>query len=507
MVKSKSVSASALSEILYFDLRCYIERSEEFRERRKRFLHTPGSYNLGSHQKFIREKVGTRNLSTNFCSILDNNNEANKASSFSHPKLTIKFEKVDFYFTTQFGTPMTLPLLTHLSRESGIEVVFLSCVFTSDGSINHFINSSIFGTSILLFEDCEFQGVDILAGFDKSSTGNLSFNNCAINNRHVTISKFAIYDTVGMSLGNEDFLISGEEIKKIDGARYYEQRLTEDSMHKRKIGYLGHSDLLDDPRPDIGQRLNKSRDSVDLADLCHILLYDSLKYRVSADQISIHEEGSPTVEISNSQMKMLKFWGNGEFRFSGKNKFSCLVGGGLPSKVYWGSGQDFNRDQENIYKNKKFFLKLKYNAEAQKDTFQLIILQRELAKCEHALYSLEEVKSSFQDRIIFRFSWLVSYYGTSWLRTFLCILFLNLVVFFVFTTSVPASAVVPSCKTPPNSTNSYLELFNPLIRASSHFCVQGWWYTLWDWIHKFLYATLAYELIKTLRRFGRNWIS
>ena len=520
MSRLEMVDASVLSNIFEFNLDFFMNQRNKFIEKRRPIIGSMNQYDLAAHCEFIQKTIDSNKISMSCLVTLDSSDDPHEiidppSSHFSLPKLTIEFRKIDFNFRSDQSHFMFLPSLDHQSqKESGIKVIFLDCTFTGNNDKNKNISCILYGNSVFQFNNCKFHCVDLYAVFQGTAFGTFELTNCVMNSNELIIQGKSIDKITGIGghVLEHKFSLDGEYISKIYAAFRFEDLLTKPT----KSSNLGQEDFqvlrtLKDARDNIRMRIERDDcNSIGIKELCQILLYDSLRLRVSPDQVKIKIGNSPVVKISNNKIDTIRFVGKGNFRFTGKNKFSRLYGGNLPSTIYWGGGQDFDVGEENIFDNRDFFLNLKSNKETQKDAFQTLIVQRELSKCHHALLHLEGTRASLQDKIIFGFSRFVSYYGTSWIRTLTLIALLNLAVFLLFATTntflnSTFGSFIDFVITWFNADglNIYLELFNPIKRASSHFCIHGWYATLLDWFHKIFYGLLAYELVKTLRRFGR----
>ena len=523
MGSKKSVDASVLTEAFKFNEQLFTECHEEFKKQRGKFICESDIYDLAAHSRFIQDVIETNGISSNCSLKLGDSDDSYRvfdlhSDHFKVPKLTIQFRNVEFIFNADASgnTSILLPSLDHSKilkptevtypyKKSGLMVIFSSCTFKSGRQRRHILNCSLSGTSSLNFDDCKFEEVGLLVAFAQFSNGNLSLENCTINNEILLINGYGSFNSRSGGIQHEGLLVAPEEIAKIHKANHFEKALTQISSREKDKVFSEHVLTLEDPRMKLRDRININRSDIELADLCEILLYDSLKLKVSADQVQISEKHPPSIEISNSDIDFLVFSGKGEYRFTGKNRIAILRGGNLPAKVYWGGGQKFATTKDAIFLNRDFFLNLKANREIQRDAFQTLIVQGELAKCHHAILRLEDVRTSFQDRTLFFFSWLVSYYGTSWVRTLISFAALNMIVFLLFVAMIfLLNADIGTCDFCVDTwPKIYLELLNPIARASSHFCVHGFWPTLFDILHKIAFAFLAYELVKTLRRFGK----
>ena len=520
MSRLELVDADALSKIFEFNHDLFMKQRNEFIEQRRRIIGSMTQYDLAAHRKFIQKTIEINNISMNCIVKLDSNDGPHKiidppSTHFSLPKLAVTFRKIDFNFKSHQTDFMYLPSLDHQSQtESGIKVIFLDCTFTGNRDKNQNISCILFGNSVFQFDNCKFHCVDLFAVFHGTAFGTFELTNCEMNSNELIIRGKNIDKITGVGghALEHNFSLNGEYISKVYAAFRFEDILT-NPPQSSNLGQESFRILrtLKDARDNILMRIERDDcSSIGIKELCQILLYDSLRLRVSPDQVKIKVGNSPKIIISNSIIDTIIFFGKGNFRFTGKNRFSRLVGGNLPSTIYWGGGQNFDVGEKNLFDNRDFFLNLKSNRETQQDAYQTLVVQKELAKCHHALLHLEGTRASLQDRMIFGFSRLVSYHGTSWIRTLTLIALLNLVVFLLFATAETFSnstfgSFIDFVSTWLNADglNIYLELFNPIKRASLHFSIQGWYATLLDWFHKIFYGLLAYELVKTLRRFGR----
>lgn len=521
MVHKVKVNAQALFEILSIVPAEYLENQQGFREARKAFLSREGHYDLQAHYRYIQHKASEHGVEKNVKISIDCGKEPYSPLEFAKPKLSIDFADVEFHFTRELDVLSVLSL-PHLGSQSGTGIRFSSCKFTSDQKQQYHIQVQLHGKCNLEFHRVEFCGVNHLASFHREASGHLTFRSCDMKNQHVTLEGTSTTSEVALS-NNIEAHLNSEELAKIKGARFFEERLAEVTLPagicEKPPGFLF----------EFRKRLIDARHEIGAADVCDLLIHEADKLRVAPDQVELHGEGTPVVEISNCSMGSLGFRGKANYRFSGKNYFGKLKGNLSLTHVSWGGYQSFSTGKDDVYENRTFFLQLKDEAEAKKDFMQSMIIQREIAKCQHGVFKRENITSSLQDRITFGFSRFVSNYGTSWLRALGAMLLLNFIALLLFAASEiwqePARIMLISSltdlrlhyarefeavkhaqtfgKSIGTWVEIYLELLNPVSRASTHFQVTGWWGTLLDGLHKFLYASIAYEFVKALRRFGR----
>ncbi len=216
------------------------------------------------------------------------------------------------------------------------------------------------------------------------------------------------------------------------------------------------------------------------------------------------------ITISNNEFNNLCIKGNGNFHFTGENTIRQLKIMSIDYYetsrlrplpiVHWGAHQKLDEDGRYFFAHKKIFITLKQKATANGDTTQEMILQREIAKCDHAIVKSEKGWGTYQDKAIFGFSKWISNYGTSWIRPLLLLTVLNLVV---------ACLVQLICsETKATFLVVFFELFNPTsylpkLLGSEGAGVSGLISFLFI-SQKIVLAFTLYEMIKIFRRFGRR---
>ena len=210
---------------------------------------------------------------------------------------------------------------------------------------------------------------------------------------------------------------------------------------------------------------------------------------------------APVIDISNSEIENIYLKGKINSRFYGKNIFGILKSEEYTFDLfYWGGYQKFSTQGDDVFSNRTFFIGLNNNNEIQNDGMQLLNIQKEIAKCNYVILRLEG-ESSRQDRVLFWFSGLVSHHGTCWITTIAWFFILNLSVMILF----GFLTCIPEPRDWNKLVNIYFQLFHPLKTASTIFEVKNnGLASFFDVVHKSFYAILSYELVKTLRRFGRS---
>ena len=210
----------------------------------------------------------------------------------------------------------------------------------------------------------------------------------------------------------------------------------------------------------------------------------------------------PSIEIIDTCIDNLKIIGKIDSFFRKENSFKCLSSSEYDFNLfYWGGYQKISTDDDDVFINRKFFLALNKNDVIQNDAFQLLTIQKELAKCHHAILR-PEGKPSWKDRVLFWFSDRLSYHGTCWITTVTWFFILNLFIMIPFDVLVSVEKIEDLNK----FFDIYFQLFNPTELASRVYGIDedNGWASFFDFVHKFFYALLSYELVKTLRRFGRS---
>ena len=390
------------------------------------------------HAKWIKDKIRKEPwLNSHIKITFDNYSKLQYDVGYAHPRLTIVFNRVDFSDVTFFNDEIKLPSFNYSDASTGVEVSFLSCNFI--GLINN--TSRICwlpdGNSILNFKNCKFISIDFFIGFGISSFSHIILDKCKI--------------------------INGRTV-------FMEGDIT---------------------------KMNKPGISTD----CKINSLELFELELQLNKQSKANKFPPSVTIKNSKIDDICFIGKINSLFRKGNIFGVLRSDRYTfDTFYWSGYQKFNTVEDDIFSNHSFFLDLNANKVIQNNSFQLLTIQRELARCYHAILR-SEGKSSQQDRILFWFSSIASHYGTCWITTVTWLLILNL------------SVIIPfdflSCAVDPRDLNKlfdiYFQLLNPIKLPSIIFDVENsGWASFFDVFHKIIYAFLSYELVKTLRRFGKS---
>ncbi len=193
-------------------------------------------------------------------------------------------------------------------------------------------------------------------------------------------------------------------------------------------------------------------------------------------------------------------------------------------------------DSQHFLTHKKIFIVLKQRAITNGDIAQEMILQREIAKCDHAIAKSEKWRA-WQDRMIFWFSKWISNYGTSWARPLGWLIALNLLIAVSAQYSIPGhelktwailsyifsgtdfnavciNAVSNICNiwailSDPQTLVIFLKLLNPTSYLPGLFELKsagpnGWELLSLFILQKIILAFTLYEMIKIFRRFGRR---
>ena len=405
------------------------------------------------HVKWIEGKIRNEGLPQFNIKVSIDNYELHNLANYSYPIITINFQKIDFDICDSFG--IEIPAYSYPDGSSGIELSFSSCNLRNSGNSFSKIDWLPDGNSSLCFKNCKFEDIYMLIMFDLSSSSDIFLSSCE--------------------------MINGETVFR-------------------------EGDLADVKKDSIAKSMDQKFHDV------HIFKPES------RSKDDMNQEKLPSITIVNSKIDNLRLIGRINSFFRNKNIFKALRSGEYRfDRFYWGGYQKFSTSDDEIFLNQKFFLDLNANEEIQNNNFQILIIQRELAKCYHAILR-SEGKVSWQDRVLFRFSQYVSNHGTSWLRAarVFSIDFNLLIVFpIISTASICINNSFESYIGFINAwydswistrgLNAYGRLFNPLELASQIFFVKNeWWTPFFDGAHKIIYALLSYELVKTLRRFGRS---
>ena len=406
------------------------------------------------HIKWIEEKIKDEGLTHFNIKVILNNYVLHNLASYPSPRITVQFEKIDFDINDLFG--IEIPAYSYTEGPTGIELFFSYCNFKNSESNHLAISWLPDGNTILYFTNCKFKYIDSIIMFDLSSSSNIFMNECEAVNGETVFREGDLAD-----------------IKKGFFSKSLDQKIQNTHIFK--------------PEP-------RSKDHIG------------------------REELFPSITIVNSKIDSLQLIGKINSFFRNKNIFRSLNSSDFSfSSFYWGGYQKFSTSDDHIFSNRKFFLDLNKNDVIQNDAFQLLTIQKELAKCHHVILR-SEGNPSWQDRVLFRFSQCVSNHGTSWLRTIMMFYFgFNLFAFLIFSViSVLVNTFHISSYNDfiqvwchlwfnTDGLNAYGKLFNPIEFPSEIFCVEDeWWAPFLDVIHKIIYALLSYELVKTLRRFGRS---
>ena len=201
--------------------------------------------------------------------------------------------------------------------------------------------------------------------------------------------------------------------------------------------------------------------------------------------------------------------------FHGANRLTWISVDGDPDIVgdpiiTWNPYQKipFNNGRYLIaqYAAKKLFLKLRNKAQIDRDNFQEIVLNKEIARLDHQILSSEGSWKSLPDRIIYCWSRFVSNYGSSWIHPLACLLFLNTITL-IIGTMLDCQKGCRLCEW-----DNLRILFDLFIPFDSVIVVFGLdenhqnrlGFSALNVFHKALYAALLYEIIKSFRRFARR---
>ena len=389
------------------------------------------------HIKWIKEKIKDESLSHSSIEVIFNDYELFSMADYPSPRISVRFEKIDFDISESFG--IEIPAYSYPDGSSGIELFFSFCDFIDSGNTRFKIDWLPDGNSILYFTNCKFVNIDSSIMFDLSSSSSIFLNECEIINGEIIFREGDLAD-----------------IKK--------------SFLPRSLDYKIHNVNIFKPEP---------------------------RSKVYIGQ----EELLPSITVVDSKIDSLRIIGKINSFFRGKNIFRSLGSSEYSfEKFYWGGYQKFSITDDDVFLNRIFFLDLNKNDTIQNDAFQLLTVQKELAKCHYSILR-SEGRLAWQDRILFRISDMASHNGTCWVTAVTWFLILNLFVMipFDFMESVLE----------PNDWNGffhiYFQLLNPVKLPSMLFEIKNnGLASFFDAIHKIIYVLLSYELVKTLRRFGRS---
>ncbi len=152
---------------------------------------------------------------------------------------------------------------------------------------------------------------------------------------------------------------------------------------------------------------------------------ENSKIKVTPEQAE-EADDKCIIRISDNEFNALHVFGMTNFYFEGRNVIKQLIPYvehdpevvpgkiSIEASIHWGAGQNLDEDGKYFFTHKKIFTTLKQRAIANNDTAQEMILQREIARCDHAIAKSEKWRA-WQDRTIFWFSKWISNYGTSWI--------------------------------------------------------------------------------------------
>jgi len=361
--------------------------------------------------------------------------------------------------------------------------------------------------TILQFYKCDFEKVDLYLSANKSSKCALDLNGNKFNNRHVTIGSTGRNNLATGEYWSIDADLAGQVL----AAPSVEKRI-------RNRFVSGGKPVIEK----LAKRISNDPDSITLSDLLAAFIEEKELPTVAPEYVSHHATES-ICRIQGNTFNTLTFGGLIHFFINGRNKIRRFELGAIPPTVRWGERQVL--DQACVFGefHREQFLRLKRQSDRLNDTRQSNIFQREVMRCERAIARQEPFLISLQDRVILGFSNAVSGFGTTWARPLLLMGMFNLVIAWVSkaisiqpcgdvidilwsvlgpTESRPNLAVW--CSTQPSLLFLFIEMFNPLSSIPSLLNSDKAVHAFLDVVQKFLYATLAYDIIKTFRRFSKE---
>ena len=288
---------------------------------------------------------------------------------------------------------------------------------------------------------------------------------------------------------------------------------------------------------------------INVIDFLKIIAYHIMKNKVKAENIKIPHlsiERTDTVILIDNQISKLKLEGYMHVYFRGKNTIETIICESQYTNIYWGAYQNIDPDKNNYYLHKEFFIRQKNKEFSKNDKQQQIILDREIAKCDHALIRdekevdditntkswllrffafIKKVIRTWQDQFIYTWSKQVSDYGVSWATPTLYLLVVNMVVAVYLLLVACAWNQQGGVKLCPSFIEIFrdygmiivFELFIPLKNLSEviepcqilncqvgKFIQPSWHLSLVNVLHKIIYAGLVYETIRSFRRHSKK---
>ncbi len=373
----------------------------------------------------------------------------------------------------------------------------------------HPINVFLGHNATLSFIENNFEDIDVVARVQNTAVAVLEFQK--------NISKKPI--GIGKDSNEESFSIAGSwRLKEGTRGQIYAANKIEKLMNRNDlvksneclIGLLEKESNLSNQnlKPSEEVKRNVLKNIV-----CKAKQHKNNKIKVTPEQVEGADDKC-IIRISDNEFDVLNIFGMTNFYFEGRNVIKQLtpyapqyldIAPGevsIEPSVHWGAHQKLDEDGEYFLVHKKIFTILKQRAIANSDTMQEIILQREIAKCDHAIAKSEKWRA-WQDRTIFGFSKWISNYGTSWIRPLGWLAGLNFLI---------ACFVQLIC---PETKSTFLviffELFNPTSYLPKLLELKGAggagdnaWISFLFISQKVILAFTLYEMIKIFRRFGKR---
>ena len=372
----------------------------------------------------------------------------------------------------------------------GYYLVFKDNEFISkDKNVNAYLHVQSGIDGYLSFDNNIFDDVDLYCMTKYSTQGNVSIlelKNNIFDNRHTTV------------IGNSTFVHKPNHNYRwnYNGSKL-DSKIINKLEHKDNLEECFNQDGFSKIAKELKEKISAEKD-ISLKDILEFLLANEDRIKINPHDTFI-EKSNSIIRISDNKIPVLKFGGDAWFDFRGCNHIDSISSWDSSLGVFWGAYQKIDPEGKHAHKNKEVFATLKQKATENNNVAQELILKREIIKCDYAFARQEKFKDSFQDRFIYRFSYLISNYGVSWLRPIIGLLIVNfllcLILYFLYFFK-PDSL---------ESTDTliliYFEMLNPTSHIGKNLWVESWFISLINIIQKAFYATVIYEVIKILRRF------
>ena len=405
-------------------------------------------------------------------------------------------------------------------------------IYGSDNPINVFLGHG----ATLSFIENYFKGVNIVTEVQNTAVAVLEFKK-NISESPISIGKYSdkeIFSSINSWRLKKDIK---EQIYVVDRL---EKIINKYALEEKK-GRLERSgnSLKECDLSEIATKEEKNSCAIRETARVRATAYEYNKIKITPEQVKGTNDQC-IIRISDNKFDVLNIFGMTNFYFEGRNVIKQLTPSApdypdmtpgetpIESTVHWGAHQKLDKDGAHFLTHKKIFTVLKQQAIDDNDTAQEMILQREIAKCDHAIAKSERWRA-WQDRTIFGFSKWISNYGTSWARPLGWLVVLNLL-----------SAVLAQCITGHNfkmlaffdaflkvwkdfdfytifivlgnsSTLAiFFELFNPtsylprLLDPTTSTLDSNAWISFLFIFQKVILAFTLYEMVKIFRRFGKR---